>query len=139
MTTRLEETNVRMKKLSQVFTTCEESFSDTEPHHHDNDDTFQPLVRTTRIVSGKSPLDDVVEKMIQSPDNQLSPSSVPCGSTVSSAQNCLLSPILPPRLNHLLFCPDLYSLQDFSSFYELMFIPGKLSINVQSCGCGSHS
>ena len=122
---------MRMKKLSDVFTTCEESFSDTEPLHHDNDDTFQPLVRTTRIVSGKSPLDDVVEKMIQSPDNQ--------SSTVSSAQNSLFSPFLPPRLNLLLFCPDLYSLQDFSSFYELMFIPGILSINVQSCGCGSHS
>ena len=83
LTTRLEETNVRMKKLSDVFTTCEESFSDTEPLHHDNDDTFQPLVRTTRIVSGKSPLDDVVEKMIQSPDQQLSSSSFPCDSGVS--------------------------------------------------------
>ena len=66
---------MRMKKLSQVFTTCEESFSDTELVPHDPDaenKTFQPLVRTTRIVSGKSPLDDVVEKMIQSPDNQSS-------------------------------------------------------------------
>ena len=92
-----------MKKLSQVFTTCEESFSDTELVPHDTDGenkTFQPLVRTTRIVSGKSPLDDVVEKMIQSPDNQ--------SSTVSSAQNSIFSPILPPRLNLLLFCPDLY-------------------------------
>ena len=136
---------MRLKKLSQVFTTCEESFSDTELVPHDTDGenkTFQPLVRTTRIVSGKNPLDDVVEKMIQSPDHQSSSSSVPCGSTVSSAQNCLLSPILPPRLNLLHFCPDLSSSR-LSTFYELqatiMFIPGKLSINVQSCGCGSHS
>ena len=87
---------MRMKKLSDVFTTCEESFSDTEPLHHDNDDTFQPLVRTTRIVSGKSPLDDVVEKMIQCPDQQLSSSSVPCDSGVSQGQTCPLNPILCP-------------------------------------------
>ena len=84
-----------MKKLSEVFTTCEESFSDTEPLPHDND-TFQPLVMTTRIVSGKSPLDDVVEKMIQCPDHQSSSSSVHCGSGVSSGQTCPLNPTLPP-------------------------------------------
>ena len=92
MTTRLEETNVRMKKLSEVFTTCENSFSDTEPGPHPRvidgeNETFQPLVRTTRIVSGKSPLDDVVEKMIQTPEQK--------SSTVSSVMNCPLSPIFP--------------------------------------------
>ena len=92
LTTRLEETNVRMKKLSEVFTTCEETFSDTEPGPHPRvtdgeNETFQPLVRTTRIVSGKSPLDDVVEKMIQTPDQK--------SSTVSSVMNCPLNSIFP--------------------------------------------
>ena len=81
-----------MKKLSEVFTTCEESFSDTDPITHDGEiETFQPLVRTTRIVSGKSPIDDVVEKMIQSPEQQSSP-IMPCGSVV-----CTLSS--PPKFN----------------------------------------
>lgn len=85
---------MRMKKLSQVFTTCEESFSDTELVPHDTDgenETFQPLVRTTRIVSGKSPLDDVVEKMIQSPNHQSPSSSDPCSSTVSNIGSKLSS------------------------------------------------
>ena len=93
---------MRMKKLSEVFTTCEESFSDTEPLPHDIDDTFQPLVMTTRIVSGKSPLDDVVEKMIQCPDQQPSSSSVPCGSGVSSGQTCPLNPTLPPLTKNII-------------------------------------
>ena len=137
---------MRMKKLSEVFTTCENSFSDTEPGpHHPSvtdgeNETFQPLVRTTRIVSGKSPLDDVVEKMIQTPELK--------SSTVSSVMNCPLNPMFPSLINllhdHDMFS-DLHSKRlDFllsmtCNNATIMFIPGKLSINVQSCGGGSHS
>ena len=96
---------MRMKKLSEVFTTCENSFSDTEPGPHPRvtdgeNETFQPLVRTTRIVSGKSPLDDVVEKMIQTPEQK--------SSTVSSVMNCPPNPIFPPLIN-LLHDHDMFS------------------------------
>ena len=33
---RLEETNIRMKKVSQVFSTCEEFFSDLQTSLTDN-------------------------------------------------------------------------------------------------------
>merc|ERR1711915_1034283 len=36
LSSRLEETNKRMKKLSDVFNACEESFSDSEQTHHNN-------------------------------------------------------------------------------------------------------
>ena len=74
-----------MKKLSEAFTTCEESFSDTEPVQcvacHNENDTFHPLMRTTKIITGKSTFDDVVERMIQSPDH--------CSSEVSSGSTYL--------------------------------------------------
>ena len=102
LTSRLEETNVRMKKLSDVFTTCEESFSDTETLQHATDkldenqdeecvlDTdknsddiksFHPLMRTTKIVGGKNPFEEVVENMIPEQKNDSS-SSVLCSSVV---------------------------------------------------------
>ena len=102
LTSRLEETNVRMKKLSDVFTTCEESFSDTETLQEatdkldENQDgecvlstnktaddikTFHPLMRTTKIVGGKNPFEQVVENMIQEHQNDSS-SSVLCSSVV---------------------------------------------------------
>ena len=102
LTSRLEETNVRMKKLSDVFTTCEESFSDTDTLQHGtdkldenqdedcvlvankNDDdikTFHPLMRITKVVGGKNPFDQVVETMIQEQQNDSS-SSLLCSSVV---------------------------------------------------------
>ena len=102
LTSRLEETNVRMKKLSDVFTTCEESFSDTETLQHATDkldenqdeecvlDTdknsddiksFHPLMRTTKIVGGKNPFEQVVENMIPEQQNDSS-SRVLCSSVV---------------------------------------------------------
>merc|ERR1711868_143532 len=89
LTSRLEEPNVRMKKLSDVFTTCEESFSDTDTLQHatdkldenqdedcvlvtnKNDDDIKtfPLMRTTKVVGGKNPFDQVVETMIQEQQN----------------------------------------------------------------------
>merc|ERR1719154_731112 len=79
LTTRLEETNVRMKKLSEVFTTmCEESstetgqdegeqnqiISETSIEDHERQTSFHPLTRTTQTMRKDGPLDDVIETMI---------------------------------------------------------------------------
>ena len=89
-----------MKKLSEVFTTmCEEpgmepsqemsedleEISDRNTKSFDNNEkqtTFHPLTRT-KIIRKECPLDEVIETMIQKPEN-LSSSSQFSSSVVSS-------------------------------------------------------
>eukprot|EP00092_Neocalanus_flemingeri_P032913 GFUD01035795.1.p1 GENE.GFUD01035795.1~~GFUD01035795.1.p1 ORF type:complete len:2735 (+),score=766.32 GFUD01035795.1:100-8304(+) len=92
LTTRLEETNVRMKKLSAVFTSmCEEpgvepSIDMTEDQdtaerntesfdYNERQTSFSPLMKTTKIMR-KDNLDEVIETMIQKPENLSSSSQV---------------------------------------------------------------
>ena len=83
LSTRLEETSGRMRKLSDMFTSCEQTFSHPDPEPDPDPEADQPpaseprsdeelecrhtLTRTTQIIGGKSPLDEVVERMIQTP------------------------------------------------------------------------
>ena len=90
-----------MKKLSEVFTTmCEES--GTEPSKdmgednqnisernitkHERQTAFHPLTRTTQIMRNDGPLDEVIESMIQKPEN-LSSSSQVSSSVVSITES----------------------------------------------------
>ena len=73
LSTRLEETSGRMRKLSDMFTSCEQTFSHpdpdpaSEPRSDEELESRHTLTRTTQIIGGKSPLDEVVERMIQTP------------------------------------------------------------------------
>jgi len=98
LTTRLEETNVRMKKLSEVFNVmCDDPR--VEPNQENNQDdaieaesntfeteekqtSFHPLTRTTQIIRKECPLDEVIGTMLQKPEN-LSSSSQFSSSVVS--------------------------------------------------------
>ena len=98
LTTRLEETNVRMKKLSEVFNVmCDDPR--VEPNQEKDQDyaieaepntfetegkqtSFNPLTRTTQIIRKECPLDEVIGTMLQKPEN-LSSSSQFSSSVVS--------------------------------------------------------
>ena len=77
LSTRLEETSDRMRKLSDMFTSCEQTFSHpdpepdqppaSEPRSDEELESRHTLTRTTQIIGGKTPLDEVVERMIQTP------------------------------------------------------------------------
>ena len=92
LTTRLEETNVRMKKLSEVFNVmCDDPR--VEPNGEKNQEeanetegkqtSFHPLTRTTQVIRKECPLDEVIGTMLQKPEN-LSSSSQFSSSVVSS-------------------------------------------------------
>merc|ERR1712123_313779 len=107
LTTRLEETNVRMKKLSEVFNVmCDdprvEPYQDmededrnmTEEHTNtydteDRQTSFHPLTRTTQIIRKECPLDEVIGTMIQKPENLSSSSQFS-----SSVENNQTSPVM---------------------------------------------
>ena len=94
LSTRLEETSDRMRKLSDMFTSCEQTFSDpsTDPDPPPasdprSDEELEPrhtLTRTTQIVGGKTPLDEVVERMIQTPPLNAGPNGSEVNNTVSA-------------------------------------------------------
>jgi hypothetical protein len=107
LTTRLEETNVRMKKLSEVFNVMcddprvepyhkQEHEAKTLPHQDTNpfdtegrQTSFHPLTRTTQIIRKECPLDEVIGTMIQKPENLSSSSQFS-----SSVENNLSSPVM---------------------------------------------
>ena len=96
LSTRLEETSDRMRKLSDMFTSCEQTFSDpstdpdpdqppaSEPRSDEELEPRHTLTRTTQIVGGKTPLDEVVERMIQTPPLNAGPNGSEVNNTVSA-------------------------------------------------------
>merc|ERR1719427_432542 len=105
LTTRLEETNVRMKKLSEVFNVmCDDPR--VEPNQEKNQDdanevktntfkteekqtSFHPLTRTTQIIRKECPLDEVIGTMLQNPENLSSSSQFS-----SSVETSTSSPVM---------------------------------------------
>ena len=95
-----------MRKLSDMFTSCEQTFShpdpdpEPDPEPDPDPDPDQPpaseprsdeelecrhtLTRTTQIIGGKSPLDEVVERMIQAPPLNDGPIGSEVNNTVSA-------------------------------------------------------
>ena len=94
LSTRLEETSDRMRKLSDMFTSCEQTFSDpsadpdpppaSDPRSDEELEPRHTLTRTTQIVGGKTPLDEVVERMIQTPPLNAGPNGSEVINTVSA-------------------------------------------------------
>ena len=94
LSTRLEETSDRMRKLSDMFTSCEQTFSHpepdpepdpaSEPRSDEELESRHTLTRTTQIIGGKSPLDEVVERMIQTPPLNAGPNGSEVNNTVSA-------------------------------------------------------
>ena len=94
LSTRLEETSDRMRKLSDMFTSCEQTFSDpstdpdpdqppaSDPRSDEELGSRHTLTRTTQIVGGKTPLDEVVERMIQTPPLNDGPNGSEVNNTV---------------------------------------------------------
>jgi len=105
LTTRLEETNVRMKKLSEVFNVMcddprvepnqdidQDDVVQTEQHYFEKEErqtSFHPLTRTTQIIRKECPLDEVIGSMIQKPENLSSSSQFS-----SSVENNPSSPVM---------------------------------------------
>merc|ERR1712228_1028758 len=104
LTTRLEETNVRMKKLSEVFNVMcdtdnshgEANYEVSEGEHTKTSEekrcssesegaqtSFNPLTRSTQVIRKECPLDEVIGSMILKPEN-LSSSSQFSSSVVET-------------------------------------------------------
>ena len=83
-----------MRKLSDMFTSCEQTFSHpdpdpdqppaSEPRSDEELESRHTLTRTTQIIGGKSPLDEVVERMIQTPPLNDGPNGSEVNNTVSA-------------------------------------------------------
>merc|ERR1712241_428557 len=83
LTSRLEDTNVRMRKISDMFDTYEGAYSE-EPH---TNNSFHPLTRTARIV-GVGELADEAEK--NQPNLE--------GSSVNDASPQVYRAVVTPQL-----------------------------------------
>merc|ERR1711962_955413 len=95
LTSRLEQTNERMKKLSTTLASSvvsreEDELADDEEKvvvSARDTNSAHPLTRTTRIKVMGDPLDGMIESMIQTPDTTAQPSSEQLPSSMTDSDS----------------------------------------------------
>jgi len=124
LTTRLEETNVRMKKLSEVFSTiCDQPgveaspemiekqtrTRDTDRTHSEDEESqtsFHPLTRTTQVMKKECPLDEVIQTMIQKPENISSSSQLSSSMETTPTSPLMYKAVVTQHLEEKDECQD---------------------------------